>query len=94
MAAVSAIVDEGNIVVFGPAEGGSFIQNVATGEKIGMKRKKGTYVIEAEIKTENVDKMDVDMVDGKQNVEMDEAAVDDVKGKIEMEDQSVFMRRA
>ena len=45
LAAVSSIVDEGNVVVFGPGPWGSFIQNVQNGEKIFMTRKKGTYVI-------------------------------------------------
>ena len=45
LAAVSAVVDEGNVVVFGLGPWGSFIQNVNTGEKIFMERKKGTYVI-------------------------------------------------
>ena len=46
LAAVSSIVDEGNVVVFGPGPWGSFIQNVHTGDKIFMTRKKGTYVIQ------------------------------------------------
>ena len=45
LAAVSAIVDGGNVVVFGPGPWGSFIQNVTSGERIMMERKKGTYVI-------------------------------------------------
>ena len=48
LAAVSSIVDEGNVVVFGPGKDGSFIQNVATGERIMMRRKKGTFVIDAD----------------------------------------------
>ena len=48
LAAVSAIVDEGNVVVFGPGPWGSFIQNVQSGERIPMERKKGTYVIRVE----------------------------------------------
>ena len=48
LAAVSSIVDKGNVVVFGPGENGSFIQNIETGEKIMMTRKKCTYVIHAE----------------------------------------------
>ena len=62
LAAVSAIVDEGNVVVFGPGDGGSFIQNISTGEKIAMKRKKGTYVIEVDFDhdgRERSPKMDV-----------------------------------
>ena len=48
LAAVSSIVEKGIVVVFGPGEDGSFIQNIETGEKIMMIRKKGTYVIKAE----------------------------------------------
>ena len=48
LAAVSAIVDERNVVVFGPGPWGSFIQNLTTGEKIPMEREKGTYVINVE----------------------------------------------
>ena len=48
LAAVSSIVDEGNVVVFGPGPWGSFIQSVQSGEKIFMTRKKGTYVIQVE----------------------------------------------
>ena len=48
LAAVSAIVDEGNIVVFGPDKYGSYIQNIATGDRMPMRRKKGTFVIDAD----------------------------------------------
>ena len=48
LAAVSSIVDEGNVVVFGPGKDGSFIQNIATGDRIPMKRRKGTFVIDAD----------------------------------------------
>ena len=48
LAAVSSIVDGGNVVIFGPGPWGSFIQNCASGEKIFMERKKGTYVIKVE----------------------------------------------
>ena len=48
LAAVSSIVDEGNIVVFGPGPSGSFIQNCTTGEKIIMQRKQGTYVMKVD----------------------------------------------
>ena len=48
LAAVSSIVDEGNIVVFGPGKDQSFIQNIATGDRIPMRRKRGTFVIDAD----------------------------------------------
>ena len=44
LGAVSAIVDEGNTVIFSKKK--SFIRNDETGEEIVMKRKGGTYVIE------------------------------------------------
>jgi len=44
LAAVGAIVDEGNMVVFRAS--GAFIQNEATGKRIPMIRKNGVYVIE------------------------------------------------
>ena len=44
LGAVSAIVDEGNTVVF--SKSGSFIQNDASGEKIRMVRKGGVFVVE------------------------------------------------
>ena len=48
LAAVSKIVDKGNRVVFGPGIGGSYIENVATGERMPMVRERGTYSIEVE----------------------------------------------
>ena len=43
LASVSAIVDEGNRVVFGPDV--SYIENVASGQRIGMERKNGVFVL-------------------------------------------------
>ena len=43
MASVSAIVDEGNVVVFGQHE--SFIENISTGQWIPMCRRNGVFVI-------------------------------------------------
>ena len=40
---VSAIVDEGNVVVFGQHE--SFIENVSTGQRITMCRRNGVFVM-------------------------------------------------
>ena len=42
LASVSAIVDEGNVVVFGQHE--SFIENVSTGQRIPMCRRNGVFV--------------------------------------------------
>ncbi len=48
LAAVSAIVAAGNIVVFKPTKHGSFIQNEKTGSKVWLTGEKGTYSMEAE----------------------------------------------
>ena len=44
LASVSAIVDEGNVVVFGHRE--SFIENVSTGQRIPMCRRNGVFVMQ------------------------------------------------
>ena len=46
LGSVSAIVDEGNTVVF--SRSGSYISNDASGEKIRMARKGGVFVVELE----------------------------------------------
>ena len=43
MASMSAIVDEGNVVVFGHHE--SFIENISTGQRIPMCRRNGVFVM-------------------------------------------------
>ena len=43
LVSVSAIVDEGNVVVFGQHE--SFIENVSTGQRIPMCRRNGAFVM-------------------------------------------------
>ena len=43
LASVSAIVDEGNVVVFGQDE--SFIENTNTGQRIPMSRRDGVFVM-------------------------------------------------
>ena len=48
LAAVSRIVDKGNVVVFGPGPKGSYIENVATKERMPMFRERGTYHIEVD----------------------------------------------
>ena len=44
LASVSAIVDEGNIVVFGPRE--SYIENTSTVQRIPVSRRKGVFVVQ------------------------------------------------
>jgi hypothetical protein len=67
LAVVSAIVDEGNIVVFKPGLRTSYIENIVSGEKLPLLRENGTYVLEMEY--EKVDEkakensMDIDSAD-------------------------------
>jgi hypothetical protein len=46
---VRRITEKGNIVQFGPRQEDSFIQNKATGLRINMVKKGGSYVITAEM---------------------------------------------
>jgi hypothetical protein len=47
LAAVWRIAEKGNLVQFGPRKEDNYIQNVATGKRIQMIRKAGSYVVEA-----------------------------------------------
>jgi hypothetical protein len=47
LAAVSAIVEAGNKVIFSKA--GSYIENVATGERVNLKCERGTYSMDVQI---------------------------------------------
>ena len=85
LAAVSSIVDEGNVVVFGPGPWGSFIQNVNNGEKIFMTRKKGTYVIQVDYGGEKRIAREKD--DGGRR------AMDVGAAEVEMEEKTVFNGR-
>ena len=49
LAAVSRITDQGNKVSFGLKAEDNFILNIESGEKIFLKRERGTYVLEIEI---------------------------------------------
>ena len=49
LAAVSAIVEAGNEVVFKPGVNDSFILNPQTGKKVQLKRERGTYTMEVEV---------------------------------------------
>ena len=44
LASVSAIVDEGNVVVFGPQE--SHIEHTSIGQRIPMNRRQGVFVVQ------------------------------------------------
>ena len=54
LAAVWRIAEKGNIVRFGPREEDNFIENVATGKKIQMIKKGGSYVIKADFVKDEV----------------------------------------
>ena len=49
LAAVSAIVEAGNEVVFKPGKHDSFISNPKTGERITLRRERGTYTMDVEL---------------------------------------------
>jgi hypothetical protein len=49
LAAVRRIAEKGNVVQFGPRAEDNFIQNAATGMKIMMMKKGGSYVVPAEL---------------------------------------------
>jgi hypothetical protein len=48
LGAVCRIADKGNYVCFGPGDVDNYILNIESGEKIWMKRERGTYVIEVD----------------------------------------------
>ena len=48
LAAVWRIAEKGNLVQFGPSDEDCFIQNIQSGEKVGLKRKGGSYVLGVE----------------------------------------------
>ena len=48
LAAVWRIAEKGNRIQFGPTDEECFIKNVKTGEKVGLTRKGGSYVMAAE----------------------------------------------
>jgi hypothetical protein len=50
LGAVCRIAERGNVVCFGPEPKDNFIQNISTKEKIYMKRERGTYVLEIDLK--------------------------------------------
>ena len=52
LAAVWRIAEKGNVIRFGPKAEDNFIENVATGKKIQMIRRGGSYVIQADFVTD------------------------------------------
>ena len=53
LASVGAIVDGGNRVIFDAD--GSFIENKVTGERIALKRKDGTFMMEMQVGPQEVE---------------------------------------
>ena len=53
LASVSRICEKGNIVQFGPCAVDNFIQSVATKEKVFMKKKVNSYVLEGDLCSTN-----------------------------------------
>ena len=51
--AVSRICEKGNVVQFGPEDSHNFIQNIQTGEKLYMKKKGNSYVLEGALADQN-----------------------------------------
>ena len=50
LGAVCRIAERGNIVCFGPEPKDNFIKNISANEKIFIKRERGTYVLEIDLK--------------------------------------------
>ena len=48
LVAVWRIAEKGNIVQFGPTNKDCFVQNIASGEKVGLRKKGGSYVMAVE----------------------------------------------
>ena len=89
LVAVSAIVDEGNTVVFRAKEG--YIENDMTKERIPLVRKNGVYVIELATEKDSkkaAAKMEISGIDG--NVDGDLT----FKSRLGEEDMAVFRRLA
>ena len=78
LASVSAIVDQGNTVVFGPTA--SYVEQAATGERIPMVRRKGVFVLELKAVNDRKEKfkrntggaMDIEEVEEDNGEEMEE----------------------
>jgi hypothetical protein len=49
LAAVRRISEKGNKVVFGPKAEDNYIENVATGKRVQMVKKGGSYVVPAQL---------------------------------------------
>ena len=91
LGAVSAIVDEGNDVIFSAK--GSYIENCETKERIPMIRKNGVFVIQLEALHGEKKKPN----DRQNHMEVDEVLKKDglvFMGRMDEEDMGVFRRRA
>ena len=47
LAAASKVVEAGRRAVLDPLPGGSYFENTATGEKLGLRKDRGVYAIDA-----------------------------------------------
>ena len=94
LASVSAIVDQGNKVVFGPDA--CYVEHVATGQKMPMTRKRGVFVLELSATTVEKGKarrtakmaMDIEEVD----VDADEEEEDE-SAKVAMVGDGLWFRK-
>ena len=74
LGSVTALVDAGNKVMFAPS--GSYIENVATSERIPLKRSRGVYVMR--LKVDDVTMKDVEKIMiKKQGIDMEVDEVDE-----------------
>ena len=90
LGAVSAIVDQGNTVVF--SKGRSYIKNDTTGETIPVVRSGGTYVIQVEVETEKVEK-GTKYLEVNAEEEVEEEVQKEGGGSSSTEWRTVFRRR-
>ena len=90
LGAVSAIVDQGNTVVF--SKGRSYIKSDTTGERIPVVRSGGTYVIQVEGETEKAEK-GTKYLEVNAEEEIEEEAQKEGGGSSSTEWRTVFRRR-
>ena len=90
LGAVSAIVDQGNTVVF--SKGRSYIKSDTTGETIPVVRSGGRYVIQVEVETEKVEK-GTKYLEVNAEEEVEEEAREEGGGSSSTEWRTVFRRR-
>ena len=86
LASVSAIVDQGNIVVFGPTA--SYVEQAATGQRIPMVRRKGVFVLKLKAVNGKKDKFERNTGEGAMDIEdVEDDADDEVEERTELVEQ-------